>query len=193
MWDLSGVLAPHPGIRPIPLALEGEVLTTGPLGKFLELSFCVWSRLSGFGVEMSGEVFALRPGCLGKSTHRSMGNQQGGSCFQLKSCGNLAHTPLSLLPHRHPLHAALLAASIVLKALAALTGGHCVPHSCQRVPFKSSFSWSGNGSACTSRLHHVILGLPCGAVQKQTCPHSHTAGGPTWPLRCLPYAGSYLA
>ena len=54
-----------------------------------------------------------------------------------------------------------------------------------RVLFKSSFSLSGNGSACTSHLHHIILGLPCGAVQKQTCPHSHTAGGPTWPLHRL--------
>ena len=28
-----GILAPQPGIEPIPPALEGEVLTTGPPGK----------------------------------------------------------------------------------------------------------------------------------------------------------------
>ena len=30
-----GILAPHPGIEPTPPVLEGEVLTTGPLGKSL--------------------------------------------------------------------------------------------------------------------------------------------------------------
>ena len=28
-----GILSPQPGIRPVPPALEGEVLTTGPPGK----------------------------------------------------------------------------------------------------------------------------------------------------------------
>ena len=28
-----GILAPRPGIEPVPSALEGEVLTTGPAGK----------------------------------------------------------------------------------------------------------------------------------------------------------------
>ena len=32
MWDLSS----QPGIEPVPPALEGEVLTTGPPGKSLE-------------------------------------------------------------------------------------------------------------------------------------------------------------
>ena len=30
-----GILAPRPGIKPAPSALEGEVLTTGPAGKSL--------------------------------------------------------------------------------------------------------------------------------------------------------------
>ena len=35
-WFLgSGILALRPGIEPAPLALEGEVLTTGPPGKSL--------------------------------------------------------------------------------------------------------------------------------------------------------------
>jgi len=32
---VCGILAPQPGIEPTPPALEGEVLTTGPLGKSL--------------------------------------------------------------------------------------------------------------------------------------------------------------
>ena len=31
--EACGILAPRPGIEPTPPALEGEVLTTGPLGK----------------------------------------------------------------------------------------------------------------------------------------------------------------
>ena len=31
--EACGILAPRPGIEPAPPALEGEVLTTGPLGK----------------------------------------------------------------------------------------------------------------------------------------------------------------
>ena len=31
-----GILGPQPGIKPIPLALEGKVLTAGPLGKSLD-------------------------------------------------------------------------------------------------------------------------------------------------------------
>ena len=34
-----GILAPGPGIKPAPPALEGEVLTTGPPGKSWELVF----------------------------------------------------------------------------------------------------------------------------------------------------------
>ena len=32
-------LAPQPGIKPSPLALEGEVLTTGPPGSPVEMAF----------------------------------------------------------------------------------------------------------------------------------------------------------
>ena len=39
-WPLGceacGILAPRPGIEPAPAALEDEVPTTGPPGKFLE-------------------------------------------------------------------------------------------------------------------------------------------------------------
>ena len=31
-----GILAPQPGIKPAPFALEGEISTTGPQGKSLE-------------------------------------------------------------------------------------------------------------------------------------------------------------
>ena len=31
--EASGILAPQPGIKPTPPALEGKVLITGPLGK----------------------------------------------------------------------------------------------------------------------------------------------------------------
>ena len=31
--EICGVLAPQPGIKPVPPALQGEVLTTGPSGK----------------------------------------------------------------------------------------------------------------------------------------------------------------
>ena len=33
--EACGILAPRPGIEPAPPELEGEVLTTGPPGKFL--------------------------------------------------------------------------------------------------------------------------------------------------------------
>ena len=33
--EACGILAPQPGIEPVPPALEDEVLTTGPLGKSL--------------------------------------------------------------------------------------------------------------------------------------------------------------
>ena len=36
-YDACGILAPWPGVEPAPLALEGKVLTTGPLGKSLTL------------------------------------------------------------------------------------------------------------------------------------------------------------
>ena len=35
--EACAILAPRPGIEPAPPALEGEVLTTGPPGKSLEL------------------------------------------------------------------------------------------------------------------------------------------------------------
>ena len=31
--EARGILAPHPGIEPLPLVLEGKVLTPGPPGK----------------------------------------------------------------------------------------------------------------------------------------------------------------
>ena len=34
-WEACGILTPQPGIKPIPPALEGEVLTTEPPGKSL--------------------------------------------------------------------------------------------------------------------------------------------------------------
>ena len=37
--EACGILAPRPGIELTPPALEGEVLTTGPPGKFLLLKF----------------------------------------------------------------------------------------------------------------------------------------------------------
>ena len=37
--EVCGILAPWPGFEPAPLALEGEVLTTGPPGKSLSSIF----------------------------------------------------------------------------------------------------------------------------------------------------------
>ena len=37
--EACGILAPRPGIKPVPPALEGEVLTTGPSGKSLFSQF----------------------------------------------------------------------------------------------------------------------------------------------------------
>ena len=39
----SGILASRLGIEPIPLALEGEVLTSGPPRKSLKLFVLYWS------------------------------------------------------------------------------------------------------------------------------------------------------
>ena len=44
-----GILAPQPGIEPTPLAREGKVLTTGPLGKSqfsLSISFFLMISIS---------------------------------------------------------------------------------------------------------------------------------------------------
>ena len=38
--EACGILAPQPGIRPVPPAFEGEVLATGAPGKFLLYPFC---------------------------------------------------------------------------------------------------------------------------------------------------------
>ena len=37
--EACGILAPRPGIKPAPPALEGEVLTTGPPGKSQQLIY----------------------------------------------------------------------------------------------------------------------------------------------------------
>ena len=37
--EACGILAPQPGIKPSPPALEGEVLTTGPPGKSLGMIY----------------------------------------------------------------------------------------------------------------------------------------------------------
>ena len=37
--EICGILAPQPGIKPVPPALQGEVLTTGPSGKSLNSRF----------------------------------------------------------------------------------------------------------------------------------------------------------
>ena len=38
-WEVYGISAPWPGIEPAPSALEGQVLATGPPGRFLTLLF----------------------------------------------------------------------------------------------------------------------------------------------------------
>ena len=43
--EACGILAPRPGIDPAPPALEGDVLSTGPLGKSL---FLFWSLFCSF-------------------------------------------------------------------------------------------------------------------------------------------------
>ena len=37
--EACGILAPQPGVEPAPLALEGEILTSGPVEKSLQLMF----------------------------------------------------------------------------------------------------------------------------------------------------------
>ena len=37
--EACGILPSQPGLEPAPLALEGEVLTTGPWGKSLSMAF----------------------------------------------------------------------------------------------------------------------------------------------------------
>ena len=37
--EARGILAPQPGIKPAPPALDGKVLTTGPPGKSLNLQY----------------------------------------------------------------------------------------------------------------------------------------------------------
>ena len=43
--EACGILAPRPGIKPAPPALEGEVLTTGQPGKFLYLLYILLEML----------------------------------------------------------------------------------------------------------------------------------------------------
>ena len=44
-----GALVPQPGIEPVSLALEGKVLTTGPLGKYPHISHLEGACLPGSG------------------------------------------------------------------------------------------------------------------------------------------------
>ena len=39
--EACGILAPRPGIAPTPPALEGKILTTGPLGKSLDVNLLI--------------------------------------------------------------------------------------------------------------------------------------------------------
>lgn len=44
--EVCGVLAPRPGIEPALPALEGEISTTGPLGKHhTDVLLCLWVRI----------------------------------------------------------------------------------------------------------------------------------------------------
>ena len=43
--EACGILAPWPGIKPTPPAMEGEVLTTGLAGKSLSFFFFKWGEI----------------------------------------------------------------------------------------------------------------------------------------------------
>ena len=45
---VCGILAPWPGIEPTPIALEGEILTTGAPGKSLDIFLSNWCYLKFF-------------------------------------------------------------------------------------------------------------------------------------------------
>ena len=52
-YESGRTLSPRSGIKPTPLALEGEVLTTGPPGKFLFLAY-LWLNLQKAKIEEGG-------------------------------------------------------------------------------------------------------------------------------------------
>ena len=56
-----GILAPRPGIKPSPPALEGEVLTTGPPGKSLFSNICLEGIFQSKHIfEMLSHYFKIR-------------------------------------------------------------------------------------------------------------------------------------
>ena len=95
--DVCGILASRPGVKPMPPALEGEVLTTGPLGKFWDLT--LW------------ELGEVRERCLREAMGREVSWQPSGLepwsgggvficplyIFPLLDSGSQAHCPLTFL------------------------------------------------------------------------------------------------
>ena len=63
--EACGILAPWPGIEPAPPALEGEVLTTGPPGKSLDLLILLlapYPFLSPFPSKQVNDVLSIFSG-----------------------------------------------------------------------------------------------------------------------------------
>ena len=60
-WEVCLILAPQPGIEPVPPALEGEVLTTGPEGSPEDA--LIWASLHGSGGSNEGSG-GPRPGLV---------------------------------------------------------------------------------------------------------------------------------
>ena len=70
--EVCGVLVPWPGIEPIPPALEGDILPTGPPGKSLAWALNVWLNLrlrqQGRIVSWAEKTGAGVPTCHTKET-----------------------------------------------------------------------------------------------------------------------------
>ena len=52
-----GILVPQPGMEPVPLALQGEILITGPPGNSLSTLFLNPRGSWGYGAWMANQVF----------------------------------------------------------------------------------------------------------------------------------------
>ena len=76
-----GALVPQPGIEPVSLALEGKVLTTGPLGKYPHISHLEGACLPGSGKMVPTE------GCWTLSQGTFFCSGQSVGAIYLSFCG----------------------------------------------------------------------------------------------------------
>ena len=104
-FEACGILAPRPGIEPVPSALEGGVLTTGLPGKFQGWNF-VWENIPvipGCSINVYRLFFlflTFKPSyCVHAHIHIDV-HTQTHACAQMQMCTH-RHTHTDTQTHAH--------------------------------------------------------------------------------------------